>query len=99
LKTDHAFWSAYHSTDGRGQGERNTLNGLAPVGLFLKVLGLEKISAEQVIVDGNNPFSRPVTVQYRGTKVEFLTGQIRVTFAGGQSVMVQGDGRQEISLP
>ncbi|HWR66218.1 MAG TPA: hypothetical protein VN364_08860 [Bellilinea sp.] len=99
LKTDHAFWSAYHSADGRGQGERNTLNGLAPLGLFLKVLGLEKISAEQVIVDGNNPFSRPVTVQYRGTKVEFLTSQIRVTFAGGQSVMVQGDGRQEISLP
>ena len=99
LKTDNAFWAAYHSGDGRGQGERNTLSGLAPVGLFLKVLGLVKISADRVIVDGNNPFSRPVTVQYRGTIVEFLTDQVRVTFAGGQSVIVHGGGLQEITLP
>ena len=99
LKTDHAFWSAYNCADGRGQGERNTLNGLAPLGLFLKVLGLVKISADRVIVDGNNPFPRPVTVQYRGTKVEFLTNQVRVTFANGQSVVVQGGNLQEIALP
>ena len=99
LKTDHAFWSAYNAANGRGQGERNTLSGLAPVGFFLKLLGLVLISPDRVIVDGLNPFSRPVTVQYRGTKIVFYTDRTQVTFPSGQTMSVQGGEIHEISLP
>lgn len=99
LKTTQSFWSAYHGETGHGLGERNTLNGLAPVGLFLRVLGLQKISPNQIIVDGLNPFSRPVTVQYRGTKLEFYSDRTQVTFAGGQSAVIQDSGLHDITLP
>ena len=98
LKTDHAFWSAYDAGTGRGQGERNTLNGLAPVGFLLKLLGLVQISPNQVIVDGLNPFSRSITVQYRGTRVDFFGDRTQVSFANGQTMSVQGGGIHEISL-
>lgn len=99
LKGNQSFWSSYNSLTGQGLGERNALNGLAPVGLFLQVLGLRKITPNRVIVDGLNPFLRPVTVQYRGVKVDFLPDQTLVTFAGGQKVIVQEEGLQDISLP
>ena len=99
LKTDHAFWSTYNAGTGRGQGERNTLNGLAPVGFLLKLLGLVQISPNRVIVDGMNPFSRSITVQYRGTKVDFFRDRTQVSFTNGQTISVQGGGIHEISLP
>jgi len=99
LKSDHGFWSMIQASTGDGIGERNTLSSFAPLGLFLRTLGLVNISADQVIVDGLNPFSLPVTVQYRGTKVVFQQNHTRVTFAGGQTISVEGDGLQEISLP
>ncbi len=99
LKSTQSFWSAYHSGTGQGLGERNHLSGLAPVELFLEVLGLKKIDSNLVIVDGLNPFSGPVTVQYRGTKVEFFAEKTQVTFAGGQTAVVQDGSRHEITLP
>ncbi len=99
LKTHQSFWSSYGSLTGKGTGERNVLSGLAPVGLFLQVLGLRKITSNQVIVDGLNPFSHPVTVQYRGTTIEFLLDQTQVTFAGGQKAVVQDDSLHHITLP
>jgi len=99
LKESHAFYTALDPVTGKGYASRNTLTGLAPVGLFLEVLGLKKISAEEVIVAGLNPFSHPVTVQYRGTKVHFSSQHTQVTFAGGQSATVSDDDLHTISLP
>lgn len=99
LKADHGFWSAHNAASGAGQGDRNTLSGIAPLGFFLKSLGLVHISPNRVIVDGINPFPQPVTVQYRGTMVEFLADHTQVTFPGGQSITVEGEHRHEISLP
>lgn len=99
LKSTQSFWSSYHGATGQGLGEQNVLSGLAPVGLFLRALGLEKIDSNLVIVDGLNPFSHPVTVQYRGTKVEFFADKTQVTFTGGQTVVVQDGNRHQITLP
>ena len=69
-------------------GERNALNGLAPLDLFLRVLGVEILSSKRVKLEGVNPFPWDVTIQYKGLKVIRGQEKTEVVFANGKSVTV-----------
>ena len=88
LKQNHAFYARYHAENGTGMGERNSLNGLAPIDLFLRVLGVEILSGARVKLEGKNPFPWDVTVNYRGLKVIRGQEKTEVVFANGKSVTV-----------
>jgi len=88
LKQNRAFYARYHSEKGIGLGERNSLTGLAPVGLFMKVLGVEVLSGTRVKLEGTNPFPWDVTVNYKGLKVIRGQQKTEVIFANGKSVTV-----------
>ena len=88
LRRSQAFYRAYHAESGAGLGERNTLQGLAPIGLFLSAIGVEIQSPTRVILTGENLFPWPVTVKYRGLTVTRLMGQTEVTFPNGQPVLL-----------
>ncbi|MCK6539855.1 MAG: hypothetical protein L6Q26_07340, partial [Anaerolineales bacterium] len=90
LKQNRAFYARYHAESGKGIGERNALSGLASVGLFLKVLGIEILSSTRVKLEGSNPFPWDVTIQYKGLKVIRGTDKAEVIFASGKSVIVTG---------
>jgi len=88
LKQNRAFYEHYHAEKGTGIGERNALSGLAPAGLFMKVLGVEIISATRVKLEGTNPFPWDVTVQYKGLKIIRGANKTEVIFPNGKSVTV-----------
>jgi len=88
LKQNRAFYARYHAEKGTGIGERNSLSGMAPVGLFLQVLGVEILSATRVRLEGDNPFPWDVTVQYKGLKVIRGQKKTEVIFPNGKSVTV-----------
>jgi hypothetical protein len=48
LKQNRVFYQHYHADTGQGLGERNALSGLAPVGLFLQVLGVQVLASTRV---------------------------------------------------
>jgi hypothetical protein len=86
LKQRRAFYHSYHAETGAGLGERNALQGLAPLGLFLKTLGVEFQLPGRVALSGKNPFPRPVTVKYRGILVTRQMDKTVVVFPDGQTV-------------
>ncbi len=86
LKQDHSFFRAYNAGTGSGLGERNSIEGLAPVGLFLDTLGLRIKSTRCVTLRGKNPFPWPVTVKYRGLVVTRQADQTKVVFPDGRTV-------------
>ena len=88
LKQNRAFYARYHAENGSGMGERNSLSGLAPVDLFLRVLGVEILSATRVKLEGENPFPWDVTIHFRGLKVIRGQEKTEVIFANGKSVTV-----------
>ncbi len=90
LKLNRAFHARYHAERGTGIGERNALSGLAPVGLFLKILGVEIHSPTRVKLEGENPFPWDVTIQFKGLKVIRGQKKTEVVFANGKSVTVEG---------
>lgn len=88
LKQNRAFYQRYHADTGQGLGERNALSGLAPVGLFLKVLGVQVISPTRVRLEGENPFPWPVTIQYKGLRILRGLYRTEVIFSNGKSVII-----------
>jgi hypothetical protein len=98
LKQKRAFYQRYHADTGLGLGERNALSGLAPVGLFLQVLGVQVFSPTRVRLEGNNPFPWPVTIQYKGLTIIRALDNTVVRFSNGKQVSVDNPAPCIISL-
>jgi len=98
LKKNGSFSRYYHADHGDGLGERNALAGLAPLDLFLKVLGVQISSSMEISLCGFNPYPWPVTVKYRGLTVLRLKDSTVITFPDGQSTTVTDPKPQVISL-
>ena len=88
LKQMRAFYQRYHAELGNGIGERNSLSGLAPVGLFIGALGVTILSPTRVRLEGKNPFPWPVTVKYRGLTIVRSLEETIVTFPNGATTKV-----------
>jgi hypothetical protein len=88
LKQEGAFFNSYQAESRTGQGERNSLRGLAPVGLFLQTLGVQILSPDKVHLEGNNPFPWPVTLKYKGLTVIRQAEFTDITFPDGQNIRV-----------
>jgi hypothetical protein len=89
LTQNHAFYQRYHAEKGTGIGERNSLHGFAPVGLFMQALGVTIFSAARVKLEGRNLFPWSVTIKYKGLTVVRGIEQTVVTFINGESVIVK----------
>jgi len=89
LKQNHSFHQRYHAEKGTGIGERNSLQGFAPVGLFLQTLGVTILSATKVKLEGRNLYPWAVTLKYKGLTVVRGLEQTVVTFSNGESVIVK----------
>ena len=98
LKQKHAFYQRYHADTGQGLGERNALSGLAPVGLFLQVLGVQVLSATRIRLEGENPFPWPVKIHYKGLKITRGLDHTEVIFPNGKSVIVDDPAPCLVSL-
>jgi hypothetical protein len=98
LKQGHSFRRYYHAEEGSGSGERNAFTGVAPVSLFIKVLGVRIISPFRIALNGFNPFPWPVTIKYRGLAVLCQQDKTTVVFPDGQTVTVKDPKPQIVSL-
>ena len=88
LKQEHFFRKHYHADTGKGMGERNILSGIPPAGLFLEILGVRIHSPWRVQVNGLNPYPWPVTLKFRGLRVEYKEASINITFPNGKSILI-----------
>ena len=88
LKQQGSFFDGYTANTSSGTGERNSLHGLAPLGLFLKTLGVQIISSKQVRLGGRSPFPWPVTLRHRGLVVVRDAEYTEITFPDGRTTRV-----------
>jgi len=98
LKVSQAFYERYHAETGSGLGERGALNGFAPLGLFLRTLGVQILGPSRVRLEARNPFPWPVTILYRGLRVVRGLEGTEVTFSNGQVATVTDPAACLVSL-
>jgi hypothetical protein len=98
LKQEHAFFRSYLASNGYGLGDRNSLLGLAPLGLFLQVIGVQIITPYRVHITGPNPFPWPITVKYKGLTIIQHKRKAMIIFPDGQSVTQRNDKPHTVSI-
>lgn len=98
IKRFNSFREYYDAETGQPVGERNHLRGLAPVGFFLKLVGIQKLTQREVILTNFNPFPWPIAVQYLGTTVVSRLAEAIVTFSSGESISVSGPGPHRVFI-
>ncbi|HNO32321.1 MAG TPA: hypothetical protein PKI78_11090, partial [Anaerolineales bacterium] len=91
LKQNRSFYQRYHAEKGTGIGERNSLTGFAPVGLFMQALGVTILSPTRVRLEGRNLFPFGVTIKHKGLSISRGQEHTTVTFANGESVIVKDE--------
>jgi len=91
LKQNRSFYQRYHAEKGTGIGERNSLTGFAPVGLFMQALGVTILSPTRVRLEGRNLFPFGVTIKHKGLSISRGQEQTTVTFPNGESVIVKDE--------
>lgn len=90
LRKEGAFRESYNADQMEGLGSRAHVAGIAPLALFLDVLGVRWVSSRAVELEGFNPFPWPVTVSWRGLRVKREGDRTWVTFPDGQVSIVEG---------
>jgi len=98
LKRFHSFREFYDADSGQPIGEPGHLRGFAPLGLFLKLAGIDKLSTKEIIIREFNPFPFTITVKYRGMNIVCHSADTVVTFPTGQSARISGPGSHRITL-
>lgn len=92
------LYKIYDAVSGEGKGEKNNLEGLAPLGTFLKIVGVEIITPWRIRVQGTNPFSWPVTVKYQGTTILKNKAKTTVIFPDGQTLSINSEAPHILAL-
>ena len=92
------FRRVYDANTGEGKGEKNTLEGLAPLGTFLKIVGIKIMNPWSIQVQGTNPFSWPVTVKYQGTTILRNKAKTTIIFPDGQTLSIDDEAPHIIAL-
>ena len=92
------FFGSYDAKTGQGQGPLNALEGLLPIGYFLKVVGVQINNEREITIEGVHPFPWPVTLHYRGMVIRRNREETRFDFPGEKSKVFHGSEKQHIRL-
>lgn len=98
ISKSKSFFAAYDSTSGNGRGRPYRITGTAPIGFFLRTLGVQIHSSRELTIKWENPFPWPVKLVYRGLEVIHEKGKTTVIFPDGQRTVVRDQDRKVLRL-
>lgn len=97
LQMDGVLRPWYSPEGSGGFGEPDSVEGLAPLRLFLNCLGVQLLSPWIVELRHSNPFDEPVTIRWKGLMVRRPTeGPTTVIFPDGHEVEISGEDAQRV---
>ena len=76
----------------------SNIQNLAPVDLFLKLIGIKKLTQKDIIIDGYSPFPYPITVKYEGVIIVVNGKEFQVVSPNGASISINSPGPHRIEL-
>jgi len=98
LRNEQAFHRYYNADHGKGIGIHGILSGIVPIGLFLKILGVQLLSSRKVFIEGRNPFPKSVTIKYKGLTILRKKDSATIIFPDGQSCEITDTEKHVITL-
>jgi len=97
LKQFIGFYSLFDDKTGLPIGPANTIGGLIPVALFLKIAGIKLLSPNRLAIWGENPFPWPIEVRWQGLFLRKESLKTDIVFPDGSQYHSQSAKPQIIS--
>jgi hypothetical protein len=88
LREHKMFREFYHSDQPLGLGDQGHINGIVPLHLFMRVVGVRVISSQAVWTGGPYFWPTPMTIRQHGVTIQRSQESTTVTFADGHSVQL-----------
>ncbi len=92
------LWSEYRHKDGKPAGEKNGLYSLLPIQCFLRILGIENLSGDQVLLNGLSAYPEEITLRYRLWQIKAGPSGTTVQYGANPPVSVNSPGNYRIVL-
>jgi hypothetical protein len=97
LLKDGVFRPWYSPEGSGGFGEPDSVEGLAPLRLFLRCLGVQLLNPWTIELSHSNPFDEAVTIRWKGlTVLRPADGPSTVIFPDGHEVEISGEAAQRV---
>lgn len=91
LKKQNRFSEFYHSDEPVGLGESGFVSGIAPLHLFMRLIGVRVLNSGQVWTGGAFGWSSPVTVKQHGVTIRRAAAGTEVIFPSRHTVHLAAD--------
>jgi hypothetical protein len=85
--------------DARGLGNRDTLSSLPGIFPFLRMLGIEQFSTNEIFFNGLNEYLPPFTVQYGRSNVQMKPDGTSISLISGSRIEFHESGMHKSILP
>ncbi len=99
LKLFKRFLKQYDASDGYGSGDYNIINGIPSVSLFLNLIGIERWTKTEVVINRKSVFEEPIVLRYRGNIIKTTSIGHEFMSPGGKKIITEGDGPHHIRIP
>jgi hypothetical protein len=91
--------SSLRTTDGRGNGDHDSLDGLRPIWPLLKLLGIEYLDTKELNLRGLNDLFASFTVQYERVMLILQQNSTVIQTVTGSRTEIEQAGNYKILLP
>jgi len=99
LKLFRRFLKQYDASDGYGTGDYNIINGIPSIKLFLNLIGIERWTKNEVVINRKSVFIEPMILRYRGNIIKTTATGHEFLSPGGKKIITVGDGPHQIRIP
>ena len=99
LKLFRRFLKQYDASDGYGTGDYNIINGIPSITLFLNLIGIERWTKTEVVINRKSVFEEPMILRYRGNIIKTNSTGHEFLSPGGKKIITIGDGPHQIRIP
>jgi len=99
LKLFKRFLKQYDASDGYGTGDYNIVNGIPSISLFLNLLGIQKWTKNEIVINRKSVFDDPMILRFRGNIIKTTSNGHEFISPGGKKIITEGDGPHRIRIP
>lgn len=99
LRLSKKFFKLYDANDGTCKGEYNIINGMIPLQIFFRLIGIHRWTDNEIEFLGTCVFKNEIKIFYRGLQVVCSQKGHTIITSGGKNIELNTTNFQKIKIP
>jgi hypothetical protein len=99
LRSSKKFFKQYNAYDGTCTGEYNIINGMIPLKIFFRLIGIQRWTDHEIEFKGANVFKNEIKIFYRGLNIICSHKGHTIITSGGKTIELRTRDYQKIKIP